>query len=165
MPLPTLFTIGLSSRLRCESTGPHTRGVSRRSPDMPLSAPETFDIIQGVVPALQRRNLAEVCKMLNQISVGRLFDSELPYMVPLNNFIGTSSEKFVRWIYDGEVRSDLCEATISDALTTQSFTYKTPRITSEQTSTSTPPRRDDLSSTYRPTTSMPCTASFQTAWN
>lgn len=39
--------------------------------------------------------------MLNQISVGRLFDSELPYMTPLNNFIGTSSESFVRWIYDG----------------------------------------------------------------
>ncbi|KAK4704775.1 Ras GTPase-activating-like protein IQGAP2/3, partial [Phenoliferia sp. Uapishka_3] len=63
-------------------------------------APETFDIIEGVVPALQRKNLAEVCKMLNQISVGRLFDSELPYMTPLNNFIGTSSESFVRWIKD-----------------------------------------------------------------
>ncbi|KAL8293711.1 hypothetical protein RQP46_000412 [Phenoliferia psychrophenolica] len=64
-------------------------------------APETFDIIQGVVPPLQRRNLAEVCKMLNQISVGRLFTTtEMPYMVPLNNFISSSSEKFVRWIYD-----------------------------------------------------------------
>ncbi|KAM0752532.1 hypothetical protein T439DRAFT_287203 [Meredithblackwellia eburnea MCA 4105] len=63
-------------------------------------APETFDIIQGVVPPLQRKNLAEICKMLNQISVGRLFDNELPYMTPLNNFIGNSATAFTRWIRD-----------------------------------------------------------------
>lgn len=68
---------------------------------------------------VQRKNLAEICKLLNQISVGRLFDNELPYMTPLNTFIASSSESFTRWIYDGETvfvglvtcRADTCALT------------------------------------------------------
>jgi Ras GTPase-activating-like protein IQGAP2/3 len=53
------------------------------------------------VPPVQRQNLAEVCKMLNQISVGRLFGQDQQYLTPMNDFISSSVADFSRWIYDG----------------------------------------------------------------
>lgn len=38
--------------------------------------------------------------MLNQISVGRVFGEEQPYLKPMNQFLATSSAQFTRWIYD-----------------------------------------------------------------
>lgn len=66
------------------------------------SAPETFDIIEGVVPAIQRQNLAEVAKLLNQISVGRLFGEDQAYLKPMNAFIESSALRFAVWMRDGE---------------------------------------------------------------
>ncbi|GAA5869494.1 hypothetical protein JCM3774_001467 [Rhodotorula dairenensis] len=63
-----------------------------------ILAPESFGLVDGVVPPEQRHNLSEVCKLLNQIAVGRLFGSDQPHLAPMNDFIRTSSETFLEWI-------------------------------------------------------------------
>ncbi|GAA5865578.1 hypothetical protein JCM8547_007655 [Rhodosporidiobolus lusitaniae] len=65
-----------------------------------IVAPETYGIVEGVVPPVSRHNLAEVSKLLMQISVGRIFANDAPYLTPLNEFIGTSSAAFTQWIYE-----------------------------------------------------------------
>lgn len=66
-----------------------------------IIAPEKWDVLEDVVPPLQRTNLGEVAKMLNQISVGREFGQDNPYLVALNEFVRHSSELFSAWIAEG----------------------------------------------------------------
>lgn len=68
-----------------------------------FSAPENFGLVDGVVPPVQRQNLSQVCKLLNQIAVGRLFGSDQPHLAPMNDFIRTSSESYLAWIQQGEL--------------------------------------------------------------
>lgn len=63
-----------------------------------ILAPENFGLVDGVVPPVQRQNLSQVCKLLNQIAVGRLFGSDQPHLAPMNDFIRTSSESYLAWI-------------------------------------------------------------------
>jgi len=59
-------------------------------------------MVEGVVPPVQRHNLAEVCKLLNQISVGRLFEDDQP-LKGMNEFVTKSAAQFANWIKDGEL--------------------------------------------------------------
>ncbi|KAG9292036.1 hypothetical protein G9A89_017935 [Geosiphon pyriformis] len=59
-----------------------------------IVAPEGFDVIETVVSPMQRKNLAEISKMLNQISVGRLFTDENMYLQPLNEYVTYASNRF-----------------------------------------------------------------------
>lgn len=54
-----------------------------------LIAPDQCGIVEGNIGPLHRRNLAEVAKMLSQISAGRLFEDG-SYLQPLNEFIAKS---------------------------------------------------------------------------
>jgi Ras GTPase-activating-like protein IQGAP2/3 len=49
---------------------------------------------------MQRKNLGEVCKLLNQISVGRLFGDEQKYLRPLNDYIHACAVRFASWVRD-----------------------------------------------------------------
>ncbi|RKP11379.1 Rho GTPase activation protein, partial [Piptocephalis cylindrospora] len=62
-----------------------------------IVAPESFDVIETLVSPGQRRKLAEVAKMLNQVSMGRLFDKDNLFLQPLNNYVAYTSEKFARY--------------------------------------------------------------------
>ncbi|GAA5901502.1 Iqg1p [Sporobolomyces salmoneus] len=64
-----------------------------------IVTPDVFGIVEEVVPAVQRHNLAEVCKLLNQISVGRLFEDDQP-LKGMNEFVSKSSAAFANWIKD-----------------------------------------------------------------
>lgn len=59
-------------------------------------------MVDEVVPAVQRHNLAEVCKLLNQISVGRLFEDDQP-LKGMNEFVSKSAAAFANWIKDGKL--------------------------------------------------------------
>lgn len=63
-------------------------------------APETFDVIDRVIGPIQRKNLAEVSKMLTQISNGRLFSDDNPYLQPLNEYVQQASARFIQWLYN-----------------------------------------------------------------
>jgi Ras GTPase-activating-like protein IQGAP2/3 len=63
-----------------------------------IVAPELFDVIETVITPVQRKNLAEVAKMLNQISMGKMLKDEI-FLQPLNNFIAFTAEKFAGYFY------------------------------------------------------------------
>ncbi|KAF9140975.1 hypothetical protein BGX30_005666 [Mortierella sp. GBA39] len=62
-----------------------------------IVAPEGFDVIEGVVSPMQRKNLAEISKMLNQISVGKLFADDNVYLKPLNEYVGYAGLRFAKY--------------------------------------------------------------------
>ncbi|KAF9437665.1 hypothetical protein BGZ76_011706 [Entomortierella beljakovae] len=62
-----------------------------------IVAPEGFDVIEGVVSPVQRKNLAEISKMLNQISVGKLFSDDNVYLKPLNEYVGYAGARFAKY--------------------------------------------------------------------
>ncbi|GAA6016992.1 hypothetical protein JCM11491_006122 [Sporobolomyces phaffii] len=64
-----------------------------------IVTPDVFGMVEEVVPPVQRHNLAEVCKLLNQISVGRLFEDDQP-LKGMNEFVSKSSAAFANWIKD-----------------------------------------------------------------
>lgn len=66
------------------------------------SAPEGFDVIEGVVNPMQRKNLAEISKMLNQISVGKLFADDNVYLKPLNEYVGYAGARFAKYFRSGK---------------------------------------------------------------
>lgn len=64
-----------------------------------IVAPEGFDVIETLVGPVQRKNLAEVSKMLTQIAVGRLFSDDNPYLQPLNDYVSQASARFTKWLF------------------------------------------------------------------
>ncbi|CCF49439.1 hypothetical protein NDA11_005502 [Ustilago hordei] len=63
-----------------------------------IVAPEGFDVVETLVGPVQRKNLAEVSKMLTQIAVGKLFSDDNPYLQPLNEYVSHASERFFKWL-------------------------------------------------------------------
>ncbi|KAI8325747.1 hypothetical protein GQ54DRAFT_254223 [Martensiomyces pterosporus] len=64
-----------------------------------IVAPESFDVIETTITPLQRKNLAEIAKMLNQVSVGKHFNEDNMFLQPLNNYVGYTSAKFLEYSY------------------------------------------------------------------
>ncbi|KAI9297054.1 Rho GTPase activation protein [Neoconidiobolus thromboides FSU 785] len=64
-----------------------------------IVAPESFDVIEVEISPHHRRCLAEVAKMLNQVSMGKLFNEDNIFLQPLNTYVAYTSEKFAKYIY------------------------------------------------------------------
>ncbi|KAJ1918752.1 iqgap- protein [Tieghemiomyces parasiticus] len=64
-----------------------------------IVAPDSFDVVESVINPLQRKNLAEIAKMLNQVSVGKLFSDDNMFLKPLNNYVAYTSERFAQYSY------------------------------------------------------------------
>ncbi|KAI9595125.1 hypothetical protein BDF19DRAFT_413818 [Syncephalis fuscata] len=62
-----------------------------------IIAPESFDVIEMMISPLQRKNLAEIAKMLNQVSMGKMFADDNIFLQPLNNYVAFTSEKFAQY--------------------------------------------------------------------
>jgi Ras GTPase-activating-like protein IQGAP2/3 len=58
-----------------------------------LTAPESMGIIEKHLTPLQKRNLGEVAKVVNQVASGRLFGGENIYLQPLNAYVGDAIER------------------------------------------------------------------------
>ncbi|KAJ1822230.1 iqgap- protein [Coemansia sp. RSA 2599] len=65
-----------------------------------IVAPESFDVIETTISPLQRKNLAEIAKMLNQVSVGKHFNEDNMFLQPLNNYVGYTSAKFLAYTFE-----------------------------------------------------------------
>ncbi|KAI8391606.1 RasGAP C-terminus-domain-containing protein [Radiomyces spectabilis] len=61
------------------------------------SAPEQYDVIQAVIHPVQRRNLAEISKMLQAVSSGRLFTAQDMFLAPLNDYVAHATKQFNQW--------------------------------------------------------------------
>lgn len=64
------------------------------------SAPEQYDVIDAIVLPVQRKNLAEIAKMLQQISSGKVFDDNDLFLAPLNDFVLESAQVFSDWFME-----------------------------------------------------------------
>jgi len=58
-------------------------------------------VIETTVTPTQRKNLGEISKMLQQISVGKLFEDEFFYLSALNDYILKAKKKFYKYFVDG----------------------------------------------------------------
>ncbi|KAG5513649.1 hypothetical protein PMAC_000687 [Pneumocystis sp. 'macacae'] len=61
-----------------------------------ILAPDSFDIIEGTIPTLQRKNLAEISKILVQITTGKLFDKDDVFLQPLNVYVETAIHRMIK---------------------------------------------------------------------
>lgn len=58
-----------------------------------LTEPEKFGVLDRGLAQEQRRNVAEVAKVLGQIAAGRLFGGENVFLQPLNSYVGESIQR------------------------------------------------------------------------
>ncbi|MCJ1424885.1 hypothetical protein MMC29_002773 [Sticta canariensis] len=58
-----------------------------------LTEPEKFGVLDRSLSQEQRRNVAEVAKVLGQVAVGRLFGGENVFLQPLNSYVGDSIQR------------------------------------------------------------------------
>lgn len=63
-----------------------------------LLAPETFDIVKGKVEYSQRKNLAQISIVLNQITSGREFGDDNPSYLPINDFVRQAIAEMTQWL-------------------------------------------------------------------
>jgi hypothetical protein len=59
-----------------------------------ICAPEGFDIIESNINQIQRKNLAEIAKLLHNISVNKPFADDNQWLQPLNEYIAIAAKKF-----------------------------------------------------------------------
>ncbi|PYH49103.1 putative Ras GTPase activating protein [Aspergillus saccharolyticus JOP 1030-1] len=55
--------------------------------------PEKYGVVDRGLTQEQKRNLAEIAKVIAQVASGRLFGAENVYLQPLNNYIGDSIQR------------------------------------------------------------------------
>ena len=73
------------------------------SSDKPsYSTPETFDIVANTIDPAARKNLAQISKVLTQITSGIEFDDKNPSFVPINDFVIKSISQVSAWLLEGK---------------------------------------------------------------
>ncbi|KAH0543591.1 hypothetical protein FGG08_002152 [Glutinoglossum americanum] len=58
-----------------------------------LTQPEAWGLVEKGLAPLQKRNLGEVGKLIQQVAVGRLFGGESLFLQPLNNYVTEAIER------------------------------------------------------------------------
>ncbi|KAL0091623.1 Rho GTPase activation protein [Phycomyces blakesleeanus] len=61
-----------------------------------IVAPEQYDVTESIITPMQRQNLAEVSKVLHNISSGKLYDVA-DHLSPLNRLVQDASQMFSEW--------------------------------------------------------------------
>lgn len=65
-------------------------------------APETYDIVNQTISVQSRKNLAQVSRILEQISLGTGFSDEHPCYVPVNEYVRKAIAQMSTWLFEGE---------------------------------------------------------------
>ncbi|OJT08011.1 Ras GTPase-activating-like protein rng2 [Trametes pubescens] len=63
-----------------------------------IITPETFDIVSTTVDIASRKNLAQISKMLAQITSGAEFGDESPAYIPVNDYVRKSIAQITAWL-------------------------------------------------------------------
>ena len=77
----------------CISSKLYSRPISR--------TPETFDIVSQTVNVETRKNLAQVSRMLTQITNGLEFGDESPHYIPVNDYVRNAIQQTTSWLFEG----------------------------------------------------------------
>ncbi|RCI02950.1 hypothetical protein CU098_004255, partial [Rhizopus stolonifer] len=62
-----------------------------------IVAPEQYDVIDGIISPMQRKNLAEISKMLQRIASGSTFSGQDTLFLTLNDYLSYASKRFADW--------------------------------------------------------------------
>ncbi|KAI9308755.1 hypothetical protein BJ944DRAFT_246306 [Cunninghamella echinulata] len=62
-----------------------------------IVSPEQYDVIDHNIDSHQRKNLAEISRMLQQISSGKIFDANDLFLAPLNDYVADAGYRFEQW--------------------------------------------------------------------
>ncbi|KAJ3869643.1 ras GTPase-activating protein [Lentinula novae-zelandiae] len=65
-----------------------------------IIAPETFDIVSKTVDISSRKNLAQISRVLTQITGGVVFDDHSPNMMPINEFVSRAISQISSWMLE-----------------------------------------------------------------
>lgn len=65
------------------------------------STPETFDIVSSTLDIGTRKNLAQISKVLAQITSGKEFDDTNPAYIPINDYVRKAIAQFTSWLLEG----------------------------------------------------------------
>lgn len=65
-----------------------------------IIAPETFDIVAKTVNTAGRKNLAQISKVLTQITSGSQFDDDSPMYVPINDYVLKAIAEISTWFIE-----------------------------------------------------------------
>ncbi|KAL0579549.1 iqgap-related protein [Marasmius crinis-equi] len=63
-----------------------------------IVTPETFDIVNTTIDIGSRKNLAQVSRVLTQITTGAEFDNDSPSYIPINDYVREAIGKLTVWL-------------------------------------------------------------------
>ncbi|KAH9999926.1 hypothetical protein BJV77DRAFT_1058234 [Russula vinacea] len=65
-----------------------------------IITPETFDIVSSTVDVSSRKNLAQISKVLSQVTSGFEFGDETPSYIPINEYVKRAILQFTSWLFE-----------------------------------------------------------------
>ncbi len=66
-----------------------------------FSTPETFEIVGKTIDIGSRKNLAQISKILTQITHGREFTEDTPSYIPTNGYVIKAIGQMTSWLLEG----------------------------------------------------------------
>ncbi|KAG5221607.1 cytoskeletal protein binding protein [Salix suchowensis] len=66
-----------------------------------FSTPETFEIVGKTIDIGSRKNLAQISKILTQITHGREFTEDTPSYIPINGYVSKAIGQMTSWLLEG----------------------------------------------------------------
>ena len=98
--LVALSSIGISIQQSCERV--HiSRFFYDDSENFCFSTPETFDIVSSTVDVSSRKNLAQISKVLSQVTSGLEFGDDTPSYIPINEYVKRAIVQLTAWLFEG----------------------------------------------------------------
>lgn len=93
-------SIGISTQRLCEQAYISVSLTLALSVSV-QSTPETFDIVSSTVDVSSRKNLAQISKVLSQVTSGLEFGDETPSYIPINEYVRRAILQFTSWLFEG----------------------------------------------------------------
>lgn len=69
----------------------------------PYSTPETFELVGTTIEVGPRKNLGQISRVLNQITLGVEFDDSQPSYIPINDLVRKTIGRMTAWYLDGSL--------------------------------------------------------------
>jgi Ras GTPase-activating-like protein IQGAP2/3 len=66
-----------------------------------FSTPETFDIVNHTIDIGARKNLAQISRVLTQITSISEFGEDNPNYIPINDYVRTAISEMTHWLLEG----------------------------------------------------------------
>lgn len=83
------------------------------------STPETFDIVSSTVDVSSRKNLAQISKVLSQVTSGSEFGDDTPSYIPINEYVKGAILQITSWLFEGRHSHECTLSCIESAFSCQ----------------------------------------------